>query len=86
MEALSRMIRCEKHPHLKINTYCHTDKQVICAECVVDFHKGHEIERLANVVQRFQEEISQLTDKVSFSFSFFFIHLLSFLSLLAEFS
>ena len=70
MEALSRMIRCEKHPHLKINTYCHADKQAICAECVVDFHKGHEIERLAKVVQGFKQEISQLVDKVCSFFSF----------------
>jgi len=66
-----RITRCEKHPHLEINTYCHTDKQAICAECVVDLHGGHKIERLASVVLGFKQEISQLVDKVC-SFLFFF--------------
>ena len=63
---VSRITRCEKHPHLEINTYCHTDKQAICAECVIDSHIGHKVERLTNVVQRFKQEISQLVDKVCF--------------------
>ena len=68
--SVSRITRCEKHPHLEINTYCHTDRQAICAECVIDHHKGHEFDRLVNVVQGFKEEISQLADKVSFCLSF----------------
>ena len=70
---VSRLIRCEKHPHLEINTYCHTDRQAICSECAIDHHKGHEVERLAKVVQGFKEEISQLVDKVLLSFFFFLI-------------
>ena len=60
------IMHCEKHPHLEINTYCHTDKQAICAECILDSHKGHEVDRLADVVQGFKEEISTLIKKVSF--------------------
>ena len=41
------VVHCEKHPHQEINTYCHTDKQAICAECVVEHHKEHKIGRLA---------------------------------------
>ena len=67
---MSRVTRCDKHPHLEISTYCHTDKLAICAECVVDFHKGHEVERLVIVVQGFREEITQLVDKVC-SYSLF---------------
>ena len=35
------VVHCEKHPHQEINTYCHTDKLSICAECSVDSHKEH---------------------------------------------
>jgi len=68
-----RITRCEKHPHQEINTYCHTDKLVICPECVVDFHKEHKIDRLVIVVQGFRDEISQLVDKVCFFFFFFLL-------------
>ena len=60
------VVHCEKHPHQEINTYCHTDKQAICSECAIDFHKGHEVDRLAHVVQGFKEEISTLSKKVSY--------------------
>ena len=64
-----RITRCEKHPHQEINTYCHTDKLAICAECILD-HKGHDIDRLSSVVHGFKQEISQLVDKV-WTFLFF---------------
>ena len=79
------ILHCEKHPQSEINTYCHTDKLIICSECSVDFHKGHEIDRLATVVQGFKEEISSLVKKV-FLFllllllSLFFFFFLSFSS------
>jgi len=69
--SVSRITRCDKHPQQEINSYCQTDKQAICAECAIDHHKGHEVERLVNVVQGFKEEITQLVDKVC-SFSLFF--------------
>ena len=62
--SVSRITRCEKHPQYEINSYCQTDKQAICAECVVDSHVGHQVERLVNVVQGFKQEISELVDKV----------------------
>jgi len=62
-----RITRCEKHPHQEINTYCYTDKLTICAECAIDHHKGHEVDRLTSVVQGFREEISQLVDNPSIS-------------------
>ena len=62
--SVMRIAHCEKHPHLEINSYCHTDKQAICTECILDFHKEHKIDRLPNVAQGFKEEITQLVDKV----------------------
>ena len=58
------VVYCERHPQQETNTYCHTDKQNICPECILDFHEGHQVERLANVVQGFKDEIMQLVDKV----------------------
>ena len=68
--SVPRVTRCEKHPQQEINSYCRTDKRAICAECVVDSHVGHQVERLTNVVQGFKEEIFQLVGKVLY-FSFF---------------
>jgi hypothetical protein len=75
----SSVVRCEKHPHQEVNSYyCRQDKQVICPECVVDFHKGHDVDRLIAVAQQFKEEISAKVNQVilafflSFSFSFLF--------------
>jgi len=69
------VVHCEKHSHLEINTYCHTDKRAICAECVVDSHVGHQFERLVNMVQGFKEEILTRVKQVSFFFSFLFLSL-----------
>jgi len=65
-----------KHPLSEINTYCHTEKLAICAECVIDSHIDHQVERLSKAVDGFKEEVSTLTKEVcssyfSFSFSFF---------------
>jgi len=61
---------CERHHHhLEINTYCHMDRQAICAECILD-HKGHDVDRIVNVVQGFKDEIAQLVDEVCSVFFF----------------
>jgi len=66
--------QCENHPLQEMNTYCHTDKITVCPECVIDFHQGHKVDRLVNVVQGFKEEISAMTKKVSsYSSSFLFL-------------
>jgi len=61
----SRTTQCEKHPLLLINSFCHTDQQAVCTECVVDMHMGHQVERLVNVVENQKAEISNLLNKVS---------------------
>jgi len=69
---VSRILRCERHPQQETNTYCHTDKQAFCAECSVDSHVGHQVERLTSAVLGFKEEISNLVKKV-FLFSPWFL-------------
>ena len=71
---------CERHHHhLEINTYCHMDRQAICAECILD-HKGHDVDRIVNVVQGFKDEIAQLVDEVCSVFFFLSLFLFFFSS------
>jgi len=72
---------CEKHPQQEINSYCLTDKLAICAECAIDFHKGHEVDRLTNTARGFKEEMIGLLGQVFpfFFFSSFFFLFFSFL-------
>ena len=60
----SRITPCEKHPQQEINSYCHTDQQAVCPECVVDTHLGHQVERLVNVMENHKTEISRLLNQV----------------------
>jgi len=59
-----RIAHCDQHIHQAINTYCGKCKEVICLECIFDLHKGHEVDKLANVLLMFKEEISASTKKV----------------------
>ena len=59
-----RITHCDQHVHQAINTYCGKCKEVICLECIFDLHKGHEVDKLANVLLMFKEEISASTKKV----------------------
>jgi len=61
-------VHCEKHPLSEINTYCHTEKLAICAECVIDSHIDHQVERLSKAVDGFKEEVSTLTKEVCSSY------------------
>jgi len=68
----SRILYCQKHPHLEVNSYCKTDQTALCAECAVDFHSGHNVDRLVNISKGFKDTISTLVNKVRIlSFSLF---------------
>jgi len=77
----SSVARCVHHPQQEINTYCHNDRQAICPECVLDFHKGHDVDRLSKVVQSLKDDISTAASKVCFSFFLSFFCFFSFLLL-----
>jgi len=62
-----RILHCQRHPHLEVNSYCKTDQTAVCSECVVDFHSGHNVDRLVNISQGFKDTISTLVNKVFFS-------------------
>ena len=73
-----RVVHCEKHPHQEVNSYCRLDKQAICSECILDFHKGHDVDRLTAVAHQFKEEMSAKVNLVFFFFFSFFLFLFLF--------
>ena len=72
-----RILHCQKHPQYEVNSYCKTDQTAVCSACAVDFHSGHNVDRLVNISQGFKDTIFTLVNKVRsilFNFfSFFFI-------------
>jgi len=73
-EAETRVIRCQRHPHQEVNSYCKTDQTAVCSECVVDAHMGHGVDRLVSISEEFKGTISTLVNKVRF-FSFLLLPL-----------
>ena len=61
-----RILHCQRHPHQEVNSYCKTDQAAGCAECAIDLHKGHDVDRLVNISQGFKDTISTLVNEVSF--------------------
>ena len=67
-----RVVHCQKHPHLEVNSYCKTDQTAVCPQCAIDYHNGHDVDLLNNISQGFKDTISTLVNKVCFFFIFFF--------------
>jgi len=67
-----RILHCHKHPQYEVNSYCKTDQTAICSECAVDFHSGHNVDRLVNISQEFKGTLSTLVNKVRFPFFYLF--------------
>ena len=61
-----RILHCQKHPHLEVNSYCKTDQTAVCPQCVIDAHIGHDVSRLADISKGFKDSISTLVNKVCF--------------------
>ena len=76
-----RILHCQKNPQYEVNSYCKTDQTAVCSECAVDFHSGHNVDRLVNISQGFKDTVSTLVNKVRIQvfsplrLSFFFSHL-----------
>jgi len=65
-----RILHCQKHPHLEVNSYCKTDQTAVCPQCAVDFHSGHNVGSLVNISKGFKDSISTLVNKVRFQIFF----------------
>jgi len=78
----TRILHCQKHPHLEVNSYCKTDQTAVCPQCVVDSHMGHDVGNLTNLSQGFKDTISTLVNKVCLPLLFFFFLFFLFFSFL----
>jgi len=61
-----RILNCQKHPQYEVNSYCKTDQNAVCPQCVVDSHMGHDVGNLTALSQGFKDSISTLVNKVRF--------------------
>ena len=65
-----RILHCQKHPHLEVNSYCKTDQTAVCPQCAIESHRGHDVDLFINISKGFKDTISTLVNKVCFPFSF----------------
>jgi len=68
-----RILHCQMHPHQEVNSYCKTDQNAVCPQCVVDSHMGHDVGNLTALSQGFKNTISTLVNKVRFNSFFLFV-------------
>ena len=67
----ARSTHCLIHPHLEINTFCKTDQELICPECIASNHSGHIFTKLEKMAVDFKNEILPKLIEVFLSFSVF---------------
>ena len=66
----TRVLFCQHHPGSEINTFCKTDDQPMCAQCVVPGHVSHQVVQLKDISLDFSAEITKALQPVRLS-SFF---------------
>ena len=68
----TRILFCQHHPGLEIDTFCKTDDQPLCAKCAVSSHKSHDFIPLKDITLDFSAEITKALQLVRLSP--FFLH------------
>ena len=54
--------RCPKHSNKKLKIYCETCQELICSDCTIKLHQGHNYDLVADVFSKNKDEIvSSLT-------------------------
>jgi len=56
--AKTRLSFCQLHPTLELKFYCTSCKTVICSECGMVSHSGHQFSDLSPVVVQFKADMS----------------------------
>lgn len=74
-----RIVRCDEHLPLEVNTYCPRCEEACCSECAVDRHINHGVVRVEELAPRRKEGILNGLSQV-LHLHFFFPLLLSFSS------
>ena len=49
--------RCRKHSNKKLKIYCETCRELICTDCTIRVHNGHNYDLVADVFPKHKEEI-----------------------------
>ena len=49
--------QCQKHSDKKLKLFCETCKELICSDCTIRLHKGHDYDLLADVFPKHKEEL-----------------------------
>jgi len=70
----TRVLFCQYHPALEIDTFCQTDDQAMCAKCAVSSHQYHDFIPLKDTSLDFSAEITKALQHVRLSSSFFLAH------------
>jgi len=64
----TRVLFCQHHPALEIDTFCQTDDQPMCVACVVPGHVSHQVVKLKDISLDFSAEITKALQPVRLSF------------------
>ena len=59
-----KLAHCVKHPTLLPNSYCGKCNEVVCAECAVENHDLHGVQKLEGIIASQKEELEVLIAKV----------------------
>ena len=51
------VMRCEKHSQKKLKIFCETCQELICSDCTVRLHQGHQYDLVADTFPKHRDEI-----------------------------
>ena len=51
------VMRCEKHSQKKLKIYCETCQELICSDCTVRLHQGHQYDLVTDTFPKHRDEI-----------------------------
>lgn len=54
---LSKVKYCPKHPESHLKIYCETCQELICTDCTVRLHRGHQYDLVADSFPRYKDEL-----------------------------
>ena len=60
----TRILFCQFHPGSEIDTFCKTDDQPMCTQCIVPAHNSHSLVKLKDVSLDFSSEINKALQPV----------------------
>jgi len=73
----TRILFCQHHPALEIDTFCQTDDQPMCMGCIVPAHNSHNLVKLKDISLDFSAEITKALQPVRNLFPSLFVFSLS---------